>query len=260
MRSVLAAVLTLIVAACAQQPAAPPPAAETPPGFPDAYYRQAAAQGTPVMPVDPAASLVAIEVYRGGSLARLGHDHVIASHDVRGFVAPSAKRADLYFRLDTLVIDEPALRKEAGFDTQPTDEDIAGTRRNMLSAMDAAAFPFALVRIAAGEGAAAQPMRVTVSVHGVERTVQAPVELEVRRRIACREGSSRTQADRFRHHAAQRPRRRDPGSGRGARALPDTGRRAGIGGRGFHAFAGCPIGHRTALNLIVTSILQDFRR
>jgi hypothetical protein len=180
MRSILAAVLALIVAACAQQPPAPLPATEVPPGFPDAYYRQAAAQGTPVLQIDPGASLVAIEVYRGGSLARLGHDHVIASHDVRGFVAPSAKRADLYFRLDSLVIDEPALRKEAGFDTQPTDEDIAGTRRNMLSAMDAAAFPFAVVRIAAGEGAAAQPVRVTVSVHGVERTVQAPVELEVR--------------------------------------------------------------------------------
>jgi len=176
----LAAVLTSIFAACAQQPPAPPPAAEMPPGFSDAYYRQAAAQGTPVMRIDPAASLVAIEVYRGGSLARLGHDHVIASHDVRGFVAPNAKRADLYFRLDSLVIDEPALRKEAGFDTQPTDEDIAGTRRNMLTAMEAAAFPFAVVRITAGEGLGANAMRVTVSVHGVERTVQAPVELEMR--------------------------------------------------------------------------------
>ncbi len=179
MRRMLAAVLTLIVAACAQQPPVPPPA-EAPPGFPEAYYRQAAAQGTPVMRIDPAASLVAIEVYRGGSLARLGHDHVVASHDVRGFVAPNARRADLYFRLDSLVVDEPGLRKEAGFDTQPTDEDIAGTRRNMLSAMEATAFPFALVHIAGTEGSDGQTVRVTVSVHGVERTVQAPVELEMR--------------------------------------------------------------------------------
>ena len=177
---ILAAVLALLVAACAQQPPAPTPAAEAPPGFPEAYYRQAAVQGTPVMQIDPAASLVAIEVYRGGSLARLGHDHVIASHEVRGFVAPSTKRADLYFRLDSLVIDEPALRKEAGFDTQPTDEDIAGTRRNMLTAMEAATFPFAVVHIAAGEGAGAQPMRVSVSLHGVERTVHTSVELETR--------------------------------------------------------------------------------
>ncbi len=91
MRRMLAAVLASIVAACAQQPPAPPPAAEMPPGFSDAYYRQAAAQGTPVLRIDPAASLVAIEVYRGGSLARLGHDHVVASHDVRGFVAPERK-------------------------------------------------------------------------------------------------------------------------------------------------------------------------
>ena len=107
MRRILAAVLISIVAACAQHPPAPLPAVEAPAGFPVAYYRQAAAQGTPVMQIDPAASLVAIEVYRGGSLARLGHDHVVASHDVRGFVAPNAKRADLYFRLDSLVVDEP---------------------------------------------------------------------------------------------------------------------------------------------------------
>jgi polyisoprenoid-binding protein YceI len=79
-----------------------------------------------------------------------------------------------------LVVDEPALRKEAGFDTQPTDDDIEGTRRNMLSAMEAAKFPFAVVRISAGETAGAASMRISVSVHGVERTVQAPVELEMR--------------------------------------------------------------------------------
>ena len=169
-----------VLAACAQHPPAPLSAPGTPPGFPDAYYRQLASQGAPVMQIDPAVSLVAIEVYRGGSLARLGHDHVVASHDIRGFVAPGAKRADLYVRLDSLVVDEPALRKEAGFDTQPTDEDIAGTRRNMLNALGAAEFPFALVHVASDEGRGVHSMRVTVAVHGVERTVDAPVEVEER--------------------------------------------------------------------------------
>jgi polyisoprenoid-binding protein YceI len=180
MRTVLAAMLAGVLSACALQPGAPPEfALAAPAGFPDAYYRQAAAQGATVLTIDPAASVVVIEVYRGGSLARLGHDHVVASHDVRGFVAPNAKRADLYLRLDSLVVDEADLRKEAGFDTQPTDEDIAGTRRNLLNAMDAAAFPFALVRIAGIDGGGEQPMRVTVSVHGVERTAEAPVDLQM---------------------------------------------------------------------------------
>ena len=46
--------------------------------------------------------------------------------------------------------------------------------------MEATAFPFAVVHVAAGEIGGVQPMRVTVSVHGVERTVDAPVELEMR--------------------------------------------------------------------------------
>ena len=180
MRKALAAVLIGLVAACApQRPSAPELGALGPPGFPEAYYRQAAAQGVPVFRVDAAASLVAIEVYRGGSLARLGHDHVVASHDVRGFVAPQARRADLYVRLDALVVDEPDLRKQAGFDTQPTDEDIAGTRHNMLNAMEVGAFPFALIRVTGGEGQSAEALRVTIAVHGVERTVEAPVRIEM---------------------------------------------------------------------------------
>jgi hypothetical protein len=193
MRKVVAAGLiglVVLLTGCAVQQRAPPqPAAEAPAGFPEAYYRQAAAQGMPVLRVDPATSLVVIEVYRGGSLARLGHDHVVASHDVQGFVAPRANRADLYVRLDQLVIDEPNLRREAGFDTQPTDEDIAGTRRNMLSSVDAQALPYALIHLAG----AAEPgpqgggivnkvdkiVDVTITVHGVERTMRTPVAVEM---------------------------------------------------------------------------------
>ncbi len=195
MRRLLAAILVALLNGCAVQPPAAEPhapapqaAAEGPPGFPEAYYRQAAAQGNPVLRVDAKGSLVVIEVYRGGSFARLGHDHVVAAHDVRGFVAPRANRADLYLRLDQLVVDEADLRREARFDTQPTDEDIAGTRRNMLVSLEAEKFPFASIHVAA-EGAATQPtgqivnkvdkmLDVTLTVHGVERTLRTPVSIE----------------------------------------------------------------------------------
>ena len=52
-------------------------------------------------------SRIVIEVRRGGTLAQLGHDHVVVSHDVAGYVAPAEGRADLYVRLDRLVVDEP---------------------------------------------------------------------------------------------------------------------------------------------------------
>jgi hypothetical protein len=190
MRNLVGMVLIGVLAGCAVPPPTPlAPPAEAPPGFPEAYYRQAAAQGVAVLRVDPKTSLVVIEVYRGGSLARLGHDHVVASHDVRGFVAPRSNRADLYLRLDELVVDEPELRRQAGFDTQPTDEDIAGTRRNMLTSLEAQTFPYALIRLAAGSGAPVsadgfvnkvdKTLDVSITVHGVERTLRAPVALEM---------------------------------------------------------------------------------
>ena len=180
MRRVFPAVLIGLMAACAQQrPVPSEPGTALPEGFPETYYRQAAARGTQVFRVDPTTSVVVIEVYRGGSLARLGHDHVVASHDVRGYVAPSAGRADLYVAIDRLVVDEPDLRKQAGFDTQPTDEDIAGTRRNMINGLEASTFPFALVRIAGREGRSGEAMDVTIVVHGIEHTVRAPIEFSV---------------------------------------------------------------------------------
>src|SRR5258706_2590634 len=126
-----ASALALLLAGCAEllrieAPSAPPPE------FPEGYYQQAVKTGKPVYRIDPAQSLIVIEVRRSGSLARLGHDHVVASHDVIGYVAPGEGRADLYVALARLVVDEPELRKEAGVGTQPPASDIQGARSHML--------------------------------------------------------------------------------------------------------------------------------
>jgi hypothetical protein len=105
------------------------------------------APGQPVYEVDPASSRIVIEVRRGGALAQLGHDHVVVSHDVAGYVAPVEARADLYVRLERLVVDEAAERAEAHFESQPPDDAIAGTRENMLRKLDAAAHPFAVIGV-----------------------------------------------------------------------------------------------------------------
>jgi polyisoprenoid-binding protein YceI len=174
-----ATLLVLLFAGCAEllrveAPSAPPPE------FPEEYYRQALKQGKAVYRVANAESLVVIEVRRGGSLARLGHDHVVASHDVTGYVAPAEGRADLYIALAKLAVDEPELRKEAGFDTQPTESDIEGTRSNMLThVLEAERFPFALIAVA---GADAKQKKATltlaITLHGHGRTFQVPAEVE----------------------------------------------------------------------------------
>jgi hypothetical protein len=171
-------VFAIAVSACAPQVRQPERTGiSKPSGFPDAYYRDIAARAEPVYGVDPAASLVVIEVRRAGSLARYGHDHVVASHDVQGYVAPDAGRSDLYVPLGRLIVDEPALRAEAGFDTQPSESDIAGTRSNMLKiVLQAADFPFAEIRVSGAPGDAV--LRVAVTLHGITHEMPVPAKID----------------------------------------------------------------------------------
>lgn len=119
-----------------------------------------------------------IQVRRGGSLAQFGHDHIIASHDVAGYIAPDEGRADLYVPLDALVVDEPGLRAEAGFDTQPTPADIAGTRSNMLEkVLETARYPYALIAVNDSAGAdGTRQLRVAVALHGTTQFVDATTQ------------------------------------------------------------------------------------
>ena len=175
----VAVVAGVVLSACTPRIAELPPAErERPANFPAQVYQQAAAQGKPVLRVDPASSIVVIEVRRAGSLAHLGHDHVVASHDVQGYVLPETGRADLYVALARLVVDEPALRAEAGFDTRPSASDIAGTRRNMLEhVLDAGEYPFVLVGVRRIDNDRAA-VEVSIGLHGVTRVTRVPVQFD----------------------------------------------------------------------------------
>ena len=177
----LVAALAALLAGCATPVPAPPQAARPGPAdFPDAYYQRLLGQGAPTFRVDPDLSLVVIEVRRSGSLARFGHDHVVASRDATGYVAPDAGRADLYVPLDTLVVDESDLRAAAGFDTQPSVADIEATRRNMLErVLETQQYPYALIAVTgAVVSGTAQPLRVAITLHGTTRVVDATAQTE----------------------------------------------------------------------------------
>jgi hypothetical protein len=178
--SALVAVFIAVVGGCAPPVAAPALGivSREPEGFPAAYYQQLLVQGKPVFRVYPARSRLVIEVRRGGSLAQFGHDHVVASHDTRGRIAPGEGRADLWVPLDALVVDESALRREAGFDTQPSSDDIAGTRRNMLNrVLEIDQHPYALIAIneLAAHGST-QQARVTITLHGTTHSVDTTAQ------------------------------------------------------------------------------------
>jgi YceI-like domain len=181
-RSCLAAMLMagVTLAGCAVQAPRPPEGQEQgPSGFPADFYRQSAQRGLAVFEIDSAASLVVLEVRRGGPLARLGHDHAIASHNVRGYIAPGQGRADLFIRLDELVVDEPQLRADAGFDTQPDAAAIAGTRRNMLAQLHAGEHPYAVISMEDVDADAAEAsVNASIALNGLTRAVRVPVHIE----------------------------------------------------------------------------------
>jgi YceI-like domain len=179
-RFIVAMAVAVLLAACAvQAPLSPESKEQRPSGFPDDFYQRSAERDRPVFHIEPFLSLVVIEVRRSGSLANLGHDHVIASHNVRGYVAPNEARADLYIRLDELVVDEPELRVQAEFGTQPAEAAIAGTRENMLGQLHAEQHPFAVISIGNVDADATGPwLNASVTLNGVTRAAHIPVNIE----------------------------------------------------------------------------------
>ena len=179
----------LVPTACGAQPATDVPDG-APPDFPADQYRTAAA-GETVYAADTARSLVQVFAFRGGALARMGHDHVIASRDVAGFLRRVQLadgrfqfEGDLYVPLAAMSVDEPLLRAEAGFTTEPSAKDRAGTRGNMLKSLDAASFPFARVAVSTEPAAGAQfsagvPANVTFVLHGTNKTFAVPVQVQM---------------------------------------------------------------------------------
>src|SRR5215470_14326745 len=116
----LALIATLVIVACTPQPklqpTPTPPVAEFPENFPKTFYREAEA-GT-VYRVTPGRSSLILKVYRAGTLASLGHNHVITSKSVDGFIYLAddlaAARADLFIPVTAFTVDDSAARTAAG--------------------------------------------------------------------------------------------------------------------------------------------------
>ncbi len=133
-------------------------------------------QGVQVLHIVPQESLLTITVRRGGALARLGHDHVIASRSLQGVVAPAPGRTQFRFRLDEMSVDEASLRQAAGLTTTPSADAVAGTRHNMLvRVLEAERYPW--VSIKARRTGDKEVFEADITLHGVTRTVQLPVRI-----------------------------------------------------------------------------------
>ncbi len=186
-RTLLPLALSLLVAGClttrTPAPVAPSPAsAVSPPSVP------AEVQGAVRYQVNPAASRVDILVYRGGTFARLGHNHVMTSKTVTGkvWLHPQLEKSgfELSFPVAELIVDDAESRRAAGADFPPDipQGDKDGTRKNMLrtEVLDAEHFPqvkLQAVRVSGTEQAAQITTRITIK--DVSREIDVPAKVSV---------------------------------------------------------------------------------
>jgi len=142
-------------------------------------------------PYDVAASesLLTIRVFRGGPLAKAGHNHVIASHALRGSLYVPVDLAqssfEIHMPVTELTVDEAVLRAQEHSDEFPPDiPDSAkeGTRHNMLSPalLDGDQYPEIVLRSDRLERVSDDQWlaHVQVAVRDKTNTVVAPVHFE----------------------------------------------------------------------------------
>lgn len=151
--------------------------------------------GATVYSVDPTASDLQIRVFRGGTLARLGHNHVMTSKHLSGRIWSQAalERSgfELEFPVAELIVDDPQARAAAGteFPGEIPADDRAGTRKNMLRAevLDAEHYPtikLASVRVEGSLPALRFTTRITIKDVSRDVLVPASVAIEDGRLIA----------------------------------------------------------------------------
>lgn len=116
-------------------------------------------------------------------MARLGHDHVIASHNMQGYIALNQTggqcQANIFVPLKLLIVDDPQLRAAANLDTAPSENDIANTKTNMLKSIDAKNFPFVqLFSENCSAGLSGHRIPVELIFHGINQRRNLQIKME----------------------------------------------------------------------------------
>jgi hypothetical protein len=182
-KNVAVAILTLALAACGasasrrRAPQNPPPAKESLQSLPAAgIYR-----------IDGAHSELRLLVYRSGTLANLGHNHVMVNHSVTGSVTVGSALSGSSFAMSVpaaaFVVDDTLARREAGadFPGEIPQEAKSGTLHNMLgpALLNEALYPTIAVKsIAIANLDGVPTATLSISVAGHYATLQAPFTLQ----------------------------------------------------------------------------------
>jgi YceI-like domain len=175
--------VAVALSGCPSTSVRPPPTRQALPevGVPDL-------RGANVYSINSGASNVQIHVFRGGTLARLGHNHVMTSKQLTGriWVQSSLERSgfDMSFPVAQLSVDDAQARAAAGsnFPGEISPEDREGTRKNMLrpEVLDAERFPVISLRSVRLSGTQGKPQivaRITIKERARDVVVPATVAI-----------------------------------------------------------------------------------
>jgi polyisoprenoid-binding protein YceI len=155
-----------------------------------AYAQRSGEAGAVVYRINPQTSEVRLLVYRDGVLSTLGHNHVVSLKDFTGTIHLQPKlsqsRVELDIPVDRLIIDDAAVRRQEGedFASEPSKEDAAATRTNMLSnaLLNAKQFPAIKVTGTSGPVDARNSAMLALSVQlvgqEIKLTIPATLKLE----------------------------------------------------------------------------------
>jgi len=184
-RAAVLLLLCLGLVACPRPVRPPAPAPEVPPA-PTQPVPPPTEAGATLYQIDPQASVLHIYVYRGGTFARLGHNHVMTSKSMTGRVwmrSPlPGSGFELSFPVADLIVDDPDARRAAGADFPPDipDADKEGTRKNMLrkEVLDAETYPNVTVQSAAVDGSLPTPkITARITIKNASKDVAVPASI-----------------------------------------------------------------------------------
>lgn len=183
-RAVTIVALSLLLTACPRGIRPPTePVGEVPP-LPPPDLR-----GALLYDVSAADSDLAILVFRGGTLARLGHNHVMSSKSIEGRVwihSADVQRSgfELSFPVNELIVDDPEARANAAgafpegeLPPEIPQADREGTRKNMLreQVLDGEHFADVTLQAVRVSGTLAAPTLLTrITIKGVSRDIEVP--------------------------------------------------------------------------------------
>ena len=169
--------------------AGPPPTEPTrdlgvPVASPSAYL---SSQPATIYRIDPEASKLHILVYRGGTLARLGHNHVISSRSISGSMWRGTSLQDSGFAMtvpvNALIVDDNDARTAEGedFPLNVTEDAKQGTKTNMLrdTLLDGARYPNVSIQSVNLQGDTNAPqVLATLRIKDQSRQIAVPVTLQ----------------------------------------------------------------------------------